>query len=188
MSKHLVVPEYVCVWCKKNLWMITFGVKQDLVVWMLSSSLKPRVNDVHNNHYQRHKLFLRFKTTQTFKYTSPPVFSNCAFSYSSNTHYSPVTIWSYHTVVKQIMCYLCVWHSKCQCLVWLMDFFWQRGWWNLLVSPSELQTRGTKWMSSCFLSVCYFVCQHPQWRVDTHRLIVGFFCAYMLWCLSLTYW
>lgn len=43
-----------------------------IVVLAQSYSQKPAVNDVHSNHHQRHKLFLRFKTTQTFKSPPPP--------------------------------------------------------------------------------------------------------------------
>lgn len=53
----------------------------------------------------------------------PQVFQIVNFS-AVGRHYSAVTIWSYHTVMKRIVC---VGHPKCQCLVWLMDFFWQRG-------------------------------------------------------------
>lgn len=89
-------------------------------------------------------------------------FSNCAFLSTVGGHYPPVAIWSYHTVVKQMMCYLCVWHSKCQCLVWLMDFFWHRGGWDFLVSPCELQAQWTKW----FLSGCYYGRRRPRWWAD----------------------
>lgn len=85
------------------------------------------------------------------------------------------------------MCYLCVWHSKCQCLVWLMDFFWQRSGWVLLVSPCELQTQWTKCMSSCFLSVCYSVVSilSDGWTKVNRRFSSV---SMLLWCPGLTYW
>lgn len=90
-----------------------------------------------------------------FKYL-PLVLSNWAF-FDIRQPLLTVPIQSYHTVVKQMMCYLCVWHPKCQCLVWLMDFFWQRGGWGFWVSSCVLQTQCTKWMSLCFWSVYYSV-------------------------------
>lgn len=66
-----------------------------------------------------------------------------------------------------------------------MDFFWQRGGWDFFVSPCELQTQWTKWMSWCFLSGCYYVASilSDGWTEVNRRL----FCMPPC-CDGLTYW
>lgn len=152
-------------------------IKEDLILWTQSYPLNPSVNDVHNNHHQRHKLF--WDLEQHKDLNAPPwCFQIVQFS-RVDIILSPHLKLSYCCKTN----YVCVWHSKCQGLVWLMVFFWQRGGWDRLVSPCDLQTQWTQWMSSCFLSVCYSVAcilSGSRTDIDNHFFFFFTYCCDVL--------
>lgn len=69
--------------------MVTFSIEQDYPLWLQSYSHKPIVDGVQNSHDQRHKLFPRFKMTQTFKYPPSGNFRLCIFPQLADIIHQP---------------------------------------------------------------------------------------------------